>query len=200
MKTKNTPINILFSVLCISLLSALYGCGATSLTSSWQSPGFHRNQMNDVLVVAMTEDMTNRILFERGFVSELSKKGIRSTASFDVLGGDMPTKESVKAYIANSNVHYVIMARYDGEEVTESYVPGSVIFYYSGFWGGGSSGEVISRAAFVDSTGDAVMTTEIYEVPAGKPLWDGRSKSFDLDSVSSDASDLAKTIIDSITE
>lgn len=193
-------INTLFLLLCFSMLTAMHGCGATSLTNSWQSPDFHRKQINDVLVVAMTEDMTNRILFERGFVSELSKKGIRATASFDVLGGDMPTKESVKTYIANSNVHYVIMTRYDGTETTESYVPGSVIFYYSGFWGGAESGEVVSRAAFVDSTGDAVMTTEIYEVPAGKPLWVGRSKSFDLDSVSSDASDLAKTIIESITE
>jgi len=156
--------------------------------------------MNDVLVVAMTEDMTNRILFERGFVSELSSKGIRATASFDVIGSDMPTKESVNAYLKKSNIHYAIMTRYDGTETTESYVPGSVIFYYSGFWGGYDSGEVVSRAAFVDSTGDAVMTTEIYAVPSGKPLWVGRSKSFDLDSVSSDASDLAKSIIGSISD
>ena len=187
------------SMLCILLLATVSSCGVTSLTSTWQEPSFHRNQMNDVLVVAMTEDLTNRILFERGFVSELSEKGIRATASFDVIGSDMPTKESVNAYLKKSNIHYAIMTRYDGTETTESYVPGSVIFYYSGFWGGYDSGEVVSRAAFVDSTGDAVMTTEIYAVPSGKPLWVGRSKSFDLDSVSSDASDLAKSIIGSIS-
>ena len=190
-------IRLLF---CSFLLVTVSGCGVTSLTSTWQEPSFHRNQMNDVLVVAMTEDMTNRILFERGFVSELSSKGIRATASFDVIGSDMPTKESVNAYLKKSNIHYAIMTRYDGTETTESYVPGSVIFYYSGFWGGYDSGEVVSRAAFVDSTGDAVMTTEIYAVPSGKPLWVGRSKSFDLDSVSSDASDLAKSIIGSISD
>ncbi len=187
-------------LLCSFLLITVSSCGVTSLTSTWQEPSFHRSQMNDVLVVAMTEDMTNRILFERGFVSELSSKGIRATASFDVIGTDMPTKESVNAYLKKSNIHYAIMTRYDGTETTESYVPGSVIFYYSGFWGGYDSGEVVSRAAFVDSTGDAVMTTEIYAVPSGKPLWVGRSKSFDLDSVSSDASDLAKSIIGSISD
>lgn len=200
MKTSSSIKFFLQFFLCGLLLTTLSSCGVTALTSSWQEPGFHRNQMDDVLVVAMTEDMTNRILFERGFVSELSAKGIRATASFDVIGGDMPTKESVNAYVAKSNVHYVVMTRYDGAEITESYVPGSVIFYYSGFWGGAGSGEVVSRSAFVDSTGDAVMTTEIYAVPSGKPLWVGRSKSFDLDSVSSDASDLAKTIIGSISE
>jgi hypothetical protein len=188
-------------LLCSFLLITVSSCGVTSLTSTWQEPSFHRNQMDNVLVVAMTEDITNRILFERGFVKELSAKGIRATASFDVIGTDMPTKESVTAYVAKNNVNYVIMTRYDGTETTESYVPGSVIFYYSGFWGGaGDSGEVVSRAAFVDSTGDAVMTTEIYAVPSGKPLWVGRSKSFDLDSVSSDASDLAKSIIGSISD
>ncbi len=185
-------------VLCSFVFMLLPGCGVTSLASSWQSPDFHGKQLNDVLVIAMTEDVTNRILFERGFVSELSAKGIRATASYDVIGSDMPTKESVKQYLATSNIHYAVMTRYDGTETTESYVPGSVIFYYSGFWGGYESGEVISRAAFVDSTGDAVMTTEIYAVPSGKPLWVGRSKSFDLDSVSSDAGDLAKTIISNI--
>ena len=192
--------NIFRSLLCFLFLATVSGCGVTSLTSTWQEPSFHRNQMNDVLVVAMTEDLTNRILFERGFVGELSAKGIRATASFDVIGSDMPTKESVKAYLAKSNIQYAIMTRYDGTETTESYVPGSVIFYYSGFWGGDVSGNVVSRSAFVDSTGDAVLTTEIYAVPSGKPLWVGRSKSFDLDSVSSDASDLAKSIIGNISE
>lgn len=189
-----------FLQLCLYgiLLSALSGCGVTSLDSSWQSPDFRRSQMNNVLVVAMTEDVTNRILFERGFVSELSAKGIQATASYEVIGTDLPTKESINAFLKNSTSHYVIMTRYDGTETTESYVPGSVIFYYDGWWGGGESGEVVSRAAFVDSTGDAVMTTEIYSYPAGTPLWVGRSRSFDLDSVSSDASDLAKTIIGSI--
>ena len=192
--------NIFRSLLCFLFLLTVSGCGVTSLTSTWQEPSFHRGQMNDVLVVAMTEDVTNRILFERGFVGELSAKGIRATASFDVIGSDMPTKESVKAYLAKSNIQYAIMTRYDGTETTESYVPGSVIFYYSGFWGGDVSGDVVSRSAFVDSTGDAVLTTEIYAVPSGKPLWVGRSKSFDLDSVSSDASDLAKSIIGNISE
>jgi hypothetical protein len=187
-----------FALLCAMLMALVAGCGVTSLSSSWKAPDFQSQKMNDVLVVAMTEDMTNRILFERGFVGELTAKGIRATASYDVLGGDMPTKESIKNYIANSNIHYVIMTRYDGTETTETYVPGSVIFYYSGFWGGYDSGDVVSRAAFVDSTGDAVMTTEIYAVPSGKPLWVGRSKSFDLDSVVSDASDLAKTIISNL--
>lgn len=189
-----------YALACALLITLIAGCGVTSLASSWKAPDFQGKQMNDVLVVAMTEDMTNRILFERGFVGELSAKGIRATASYDVLGGDMPTKESIKAYIASSNIHYVIMTRYDGTETTETYVPGSVIFYYSGFWGGYDSGEVVSRSAFVDSTGDAVMTTEIYAVPSGKPLWVGRSKSFDLDSVASDASDLAKTIISNIND
>ena len=65
---------------------ALTACSSTKLTDSWQAPTLHRAQMDNVLVVAITANMTNRILFERGFVEALKNRGIKATASVDVIG------------------------------------------------------------------------------------------------------------------
>ena len=79
----------------LSFLFVLAACSSTKITDSWQAPTLHRSQMDDVLVVAMTANATNRVLFERGFVDALKNNGLRATASFDVIGSSAPTRESV---------------------------------------------------------------------------------------------------------
>src|SRR5882672_3171224 len=90
------------------LLIVLSGCSATSITDSWQAPTLQRRSMNDVLVVAISLNTTNRILFERGFVDALKANGINATASYDVLGQTAPTRETVTAYVKKNDIKYVL--------------------------------------------------------------------------------------------
>ena len=113
---------------CLLLLS-LVGCGYTNLTDAWQSPSFKRNSLDNVLVVAVTPNKTNRILFENGFMDALSKNSIQATASYTAIGSSTPSKEAVTAYINKANIRYVIVARYGGKETTSTHVPESVRTY-----------------------------------------------------------------------
>ena len=69
MSLHNPAYHLLHRATRLVWLLGLCACSATSLTDSWQAPSLHRQAMNDVLVVAATSNMTNRILFERGIAS-----------------------------------------------------------------------------------------------------------------------------------
>ncbi|HQQ74716.1 MAG TPA: hypothetical protein PK031_06150 [Pseudomonadales bacterium] len=190
----------------ISLLLTLQGCGYTTLTDAWQSPNFQGKQLDDVLVVGVTPNKTNRILFEKGFTSELTGTGIHATASYDVIGGATPTKDSVGAYLEKSNIRYVIVAQYGGKETTKEYVPESVRTYYTGpyypsygsYWNHYGDTVTMTREAYVDTKSKVILTTSIYEVKSGQLVWVGRSNTFEVGSISHAAKELAERVIKKI--
>lgn len=189
-----------------SLLLTLQGCGYTTLTDAWQSPNFQGKQLDDVLVVGVTPNKTNRILFEKGFTSELTGTGIHATASYDVIGGATPTKDSVGAYLEKSNIRYVIVAQYGGKETTKEYVPESVRTYYTGpyypsygsYWNHYGDTVTMTREAYVDTKSKVILTTSIYEVKSGQLVWVGRSNTFEVGSISHAAKELAERVIKKI--
>lgn len=195
-------MNAYRSLLC-GLLLVLAGCGTTKLTDSWQEPGFHRSDMKSVLVVAVTGNKTNRLLFEQGFVSELRDHGIHAVASHTVIGSAMPTRESVLEYLRQNRMDHVIVTHYGSKEVTKEYVPESVRTYYTGpyyphygaYWDRHGSTVTMTREAYVDTKTQVVLMTSIFAVDSEQLVWTGRSKSFEVGSISAGARELAGKII-----
>ena len=190
------------------LLTALAACTATKLTDYWQAPTLKRQSMDNVLVVAMAANTTNRILFEEGFVQALRDKGIEATASFKVIGGDLPTRETVTAYLDNNDIHYVVATSYGGAEVTKWVVPEQVRTYYTGpyiptfggYWDHYGSTITMTRASYVDERTTFVLTTNIFDISSGDLVWAGRSKTYEVDSLSYEAGDLAQQVVSSIRD
>jgi hypothetical protein len=156
--------------------------------------------MNDVLVVAVTSNMTNRILFERGFVDALKAKGINATASYDVLSQTAPTREAVTAYVKNNHIKYVLASRFAGAEVVKELVPESVYTYYTyaGYWSGYGNAVTMTRESYVDTKTTFVLTTSIFDAKTEEVVWVGRSKTFEVSSISYEASELAREVVKSI--
>ena len=186
----------------LSLLSFLAACSTTKMTDTWQEPEFHQSEMKDVLVVAVASNTTNRFLFETGFINALHQKGINATASFTVLGDEMPTKESVQAHLDKSQYDHIIVTALGGVDIETDYVPERVRSYYTGpyypYWGGywGAGNTVtMTREAYTDTQTNVLLTTSIYTLPKGTLSWVGRSKTFEVGSVSDMADSLAKQMI-----
>lgn len=205
------------NALYLLLLVALSGCGSTTLTDSWQAPGFERQSMKQVLVVGVTANITNRVLFERGFVKELASKGIQATASVDVIGKARPTKASVMAYLQNHAASHVIVTHHDGTHTTAEYVPPSSTTYYTGpfysgpsyyrgpmyptfgdYWGRYGNTVTLTQDAYVSTRTSVILTTSIFDVKTENLMWTGRSETYQTSSIAADASILAKKIINNI--
>jgi hypothetical protein len=195
----------LVRIITVALFAAaLSACvNNISLTDSWQAPSLKRADLDNVLVVAMTPNITNRLLFERGFMAELQGRGIRATASYEVLGDAMPTRETVTAYVKANGISHVIITQYGGMTVTQEVVPESVRTYYTGpyypsygsYWDYHGSAITMTRDSYVEETRTVMLTTSIFEVQSEDLVWIGRSKAFEVDSIAYGANDLARMVI-----
>ncbi|RLT87303.1 MAG: hypothetical protein D9N13_23025 [Ketobacter sp. GenoA1] len=197
-------------LLSLLLLLSLSACSTTKMTDTWQEPAFRGQDMQKVLVVAVASNTTNRFLFETGFIGALNQKGIDATASFTTLGDALPTKEAVAAHLKESDYDHIIVTALGRVDIETDYVPERVRTYYtgayyphwSGYWGsgvgyygGGGSLTTMTREAYTDTQTNVILTTSIYDVKTEQLAWVGRSKTFEVGSVSDMADSLAKQMI-----
>lgn len=70
---------IIVAVLC-SFLS-LSSCSDSTLVENWKNPEIETFQSQKVLVLAMSSDVENRVMFENLLVDKLLKKGVNATNS-----------------------------------------------------------------------------------------------------------------------
>jgi hypothetical protein len=189
----------------IVLAVLLTGCAATSLTDTWQAPDFQRRNFDNVLVVGVTPNITNRVLFETGFAEALQQKGIHAIASYNVIGDAAPTKESVTAYVLKGGIGYVVASQFGGVQITKEVVPESVRTYvvgpaypsYDGYWEQASYTMV--RDSYVDQKSEVMLTTTIFDASTKRPVWVGRSKTFELRSLADEANTLGRLVVGKIS-
>lgn len=161
--------------------------------------------MKDVLVVAVASNTTNRFLFETSFVAALTQKGITATASYTTIGDALPTKESVVAYLKKSQHDHIVVVAMSDVDIETDHVPESVRTYYTGpyygswggYWGGYYGGNTVTmtRQAYTDTQTNVILSTSIYDVKSEQLAWTGRSKTFEVGSVSDMANSLAKQML-----
>jgi len=183
-------------------LVALMSCSSTKITDSWQAASLHRSDMKNVLVVGVSGNPTNRVLFERGFVDALASRGIKAEASFQAVGDAFPTRDAVTGYVRRNAVDYVIVTRLGDTEVTKERVPEQVRTYYTGPWyptyADYWNTVTFTRDSYVDTKTTVVLTTSIYDVRTEELAWVGRSKTFEVGTVVREAGELAHQVVDRI--
>jgi len=91
-------------------------------------------------------------------------------------------------------------SRLGGAEVTRELVPESVYTYYTyaGYWSGYGTGVTMTRESYVDTTTTYVLTTSIFDAKTEEVVWVGRSKTFEVGSISYEASELAHQVVKNI--
>ena len=189
----------------VAMIVLLAGCTATTLTDTWQASEFQRRDFDNVLVVGVTPNITNRVLFETGFADALEQKGIHAIRSYEVIGDAAPTKESVTAYVEKSGIGYVVASQFGGVQITKEVVPESVRTYavgpayptYNGYWEQASYTMV--RESYVDQKSEVMLTTTIFDAKTKRPVWVGRSKTFELRSLADEANTLGHLVVGKIS-
>ena len=207
-----TPIRLLLVVLATLMISA---CGSTKMRDVWQAEEFKRDDLKNVLVVGMTANTTNRMVFEREFVYSLLKSGVKATPSFEVMGRDTPTEESLKAYIKKHPTDYVLITYVSNQEVDKTYIKPTVStvatgygypygsyggYYYptmGSFWGA-SNVSTITTPGYFDEITKTILVTSIYNAKSGAIEWTGRSSTFEANSISRVTEDVAKVVLKNI--
>ncbi len=81
-------------ILCASicLMSLLQSCNSSELIENWKNPEIDVFKAEKVLVLAMTNDVKNRELFEKRLVNQLKDKGVNAVKSDAFFNSDFTSR------------------------------------------------------------------------------------------------------------
>jgi len=188
---------LLIATVAIEIISA---CSPTRMVDYWQADDFRKDALDQVLIVAVTSNKTHRILFEDGLMSALKNEGITAYTSHTLLKNDMPTKEEVIAYVNSHNIKYVMATKVDNVQTNTDYVPPAAVTYITGpyYWSGGNT-TTLTREEFTDRQTIVWLVTSIYDAKTQAMVWQGHSRTFEINSVSTVGADIAKSTLKSLS-
>jgi len=197
---KQTAIlNILF-ILLLSLTS----CGGTKLTSAWKDTSYE-GTIDKIMVVAVTENSRNRLVFEREFVEEFKKTGIEATASVDVTPSEEKSNEGViLAEARKRGISMILVTHLIGVEDKEVYHPPKTHAVPSrGYYGRFHSYyprvyEYVHEPGYYTKHKSVNLETNLYETKAEKLVWSVTSETLDPESVNKIIESLSKVVIKSL--
>lgn len=187
-------------VIVLAATFLLGGCSTTKQLDHWQAESFSRDQLDNILIIAVISNNTQRFLFESELELRAKKSGLSSTTSLSALGDSLPKKEEVEAYIKDHNIDYVVATKISNTETEKDYVPERVRTYYIGpyypsyghYYDDHNTITTV-RDPYVDIRTTYILVTTIFDAKTSEPVWVGRSSTFEPGSVQYLADDIARS-------
>ncbi|MHA1190472.1 MAG: hypothetical protein ACTSSQ_08500 [Alphaproteobacteria bacterium] len=82
----------------------LTACSSTTIVEQWADPD-QKTAFNHLLILSLNHSDRKRRVFESGFIAELDKRNIKTTASYELLPDKEDlSKETIKAAIAGTDI------------------------------------------------------------------------------------------------
>jgi hypothetical protein len=193
-------IGIIFNTLVVFLLS-LTSCTSTKLTSVWKD-NTHEGYIDTLMVVAVTENSRNRLIFEREFVEELNKTGIKAIASIDVIPPEKAAHEGAILTAAQKReISMIMVTHLIGVKDEEVYHPPKTrTVPRGGYYGRFNSYyprvyEYVHEPGYYTKHKSVNLETNLYETKTQKLLWSVTSATLDPESVNTIIESLSKVVI-----
>ncbi len=175
---------LLFLYLAVAIL--LSSCASTSLTNAWHDQSYSgANSLDDVLVIAVTEEETSRRLYEDGFVAKLAESGVRVIPSYSLQVSDIePTKQAVQTAVAMAKARFVLITRHLTTDKKQHYSPPQPLYvdpYYSSVYRYYPMAyrEVRYSPGYTYTVTTVSIESNLYDAQTEKLIWSAQSKSVD---------------------
>ena len=191
-------------VLAVSFVLVLSACSSTKVVEQWSDPDFHKT-FTDVLVLSLNDSDTKRRVFETGFITELDKRKIESTPSYELIPNQADLSvDTIKEAIAGTGIDGVLVMRQVKVKKEERYVPPRVDYigdpYYGSFYGYYGHFAPIYQPGYVTEDTIVHLETNMYAVTGEKLVWSGKTETFNPSNTNSLINDLAKTIVGQLSK
>jgi hypothetical protein len=116
------PLLLLAACIAASILG---GCtGGTQLVEMWKDPTASSNPIHKMLVVAVMKNPVSRRIWEDGFVSQLEKRGVTATPSYDPFPNGAPDTLQIEDAVGARGYDGVLFTHREGTQTQTTYVPG----------------------------------------------------------------------------
>lgn len=192
------------SVIAFFFVLVLTSCSTTTVTEQWKDPAFD-GKFNDVLVLSLNSDDSKRRVFETGFLAELDRRSVESSASYEILPNHADLgKEKIKAAIAGSSIDAVLVMRQVRVKKEDRYVPPRMDYvgdpYYGSFYGYYGQFAPIYTPGYITEDTIVHLETNLYAVDGEKLVWSGKTETFNPKDANTYVGEAAKTIIGQLTK
>ncbi len=194
-------------LLSLLILTACASSGAV-ITYAWKADDIQQKQdMEGVLVLAITDQPEARKRFEDAFTSALKKRGVRAVASYELNATRKITKDDVIAMGKQSNTDALLVTSFAGRDQYEVLHPGrtyvGVMPMYTrhgGYYGrGGVYGvpfEIGHVPDFYAQHQSLHLEANLYEIATAEHLWQAASGIDETD----DTREMLEKFIDAFME
>jgi len=196
-----------FSVVLVFCLLLITSCSRTTMDYVWKDPSYQGGKFNKVLVVGVTKNQTNRILFENKFVAELKTYGTDAISSYTIIpSAEKLDKAKVESEIKPLEVDAVVVTKLMSIEQKKT---------YSRVVNPSQTQPRLQRGGWVDYSTDyetakdrgsyyqyevVGLETKIYDAQTDKLIWSGWTDTVLEDSVEVAIGSLIKTITKSLSD
>jgi hypothetical protein len=212
MISTSTRLYRLFMATMLGALLFCAGCGGTGtqFSATWTSPDYAQMQdVDEVLVVAVTATEIRRRIFEDSLVSKLQNEGISAYPSNQFHESvDQLDQEQVEALIKERGIEAVIVTRLLNVEREDVYVPPSTTVssypsygrpYYDSWYGYYSHGYAVTHdPGYTYEKVTVSLETNLYDSANGKLIWSGQSDTFNPDSTQDVIGPTTEIIVDEL--
>lgn len=172
----------ILGALCLAAAAILTGCAtpATTLDAQWVNPQvIGKGPINNVMVMSVTRDTTNRRLFEDRMVATLQARGVKAVQSYIFIPEESRAEEGrLRKAVADAGVTNVMLTRVVNVQQQINVSPGVVAGPWPGMgWGGfygfysGMWAATYTIPPTVTTTQDVSSDTRLFNVASGDVLW-----------------------------
>ena len=182
--------------------SILSGCtGGTQLVEMWKDPTASSNPIHKALVVAVRRDPLSRRIWEDGFVTQLEKRGVTATPSYDRFPDSPPDTLQIEDLIRERGYDGILFTHRVGETTQDTYVPGYTrmepvwvrsrwsLNYYT-YW------REVREPGYVETDRIVRHRVDVWSTRGdGRMVWSGTTESINPTSASDVNRNIAKLIV-----
>ena len=153
----------------------------TEISGVWKSESPTTHPMNQILVIGIAENDTNRRIFEDSFSEALGEQGVNAAPSYRILpDSERLSKESIQQAIHGRGIQGVLVTRLVQVDEHEKYVPPTT-YVKPGYYGRGLYGyygrgyEVVHQPGYTVHTTIVRLETHLYDASSAELLWAAHS-------------------------
>lgn len=192
MMLKSLRLDRLFGAVLIPAMLLVAACGGgTKFAGTWTNPDYAQKQnVDDVLVLAIADNETSRRMFETELSNALEKQGLTAHPSTQFHPqAEQLSEEDAEALIKERGIEAVIVTRLLDVDRKDVYVPPTTYVssypsygrpYYGSYYGYYSYGYNVSQSpGYSYETVTVTLETNLYDAATGDIIWSGQSNTLD---------------------
>jgi hypothetical protein len=190
-------------ILLVAMIT-LSSCASTRFFSEWMDEAYKNKPLETVLIVAISDNLATRKLFETQFAEEFKRVGVNAASSADVTPTDKElTKEVIKATAEAMGMKAVMVTHLLSVDEETVYhpsaakpVPGAYYYDFDSYYSRVDT-QVQYPGHYSKSTFYR-LETNLYETQTAKLIWSVSSETIDPDTVNDVIDSLAKAIMENL--